>query len=164
MRVVRNECHHFTNSHLAIGLPSPPERLIYRLFLPDTRKTLVGAFFFMKPANRAIVQRSWGLLEAEAAQDKTHPHYGPAFKYDEFLVTGGPLRAILLTLGMVIGFGCMMVSPVRALPFFLRLLIHLPPQLRWLLKKVLPKPGEGPSESCVLCVCTLRKADVCTGL
>ncbi|KAJ7496625.1 Saccharopine dehydrogenase-domain-containing protein [Mycena latifolia] len=113
----------------AQGTPSPPNRLIYRLFLPDTRKTLVGAFFFMKEPNRAIVQRSWGLLEVESAKDKSQPHYGPAFKYDEFLVTGGAVRSVLLTLGFAVGVGLFLISPIR-----------------WLLKKFLPKPGEGPSE------------------
>ncbi|KAJ6578916.1 Saccharopine dehydrogenase-domain-containing protein [Mycena vulgaris] len=125
-RIARTE---FTLSP-AVGVPSSPSRLIYRLFLPDTRKTLVGAFFFMKAPNRAIVQRSWGLLEVESAHNKTQLHYGPAFKYDEFIVTGGAVRALLLTLGMVVGFGVFMISPIR-----------------WLLKKVLPKSGEGPSES-----------------
>ncbi|KAJ7750095.1 Saccharopine dehydrogenase-domain-containing protein [Mycena maculata] len=112
-----------------VGAPSPEPRLIYRLFLPDTCKTLVGAFFFPSLGNRAIVQRSWGLFEAAAAQDPTQLRYGPAFKYDEFLITGGVARALFVTLGITIAFGALSISPMR-----------------WLLKKVLPKPGEGPSE------------------
>ncbi|KAJ7122643.1 Saccharopine dehydrogenase-domain-containing protein [Mycena crocata] len=112
------------------GTLSPRGPLIYRLFLPDTRTTLVGAFFFAKPADRALVQRTWGLLEAEAVNDKTQPHYGPMFKYDEFVVTSGPASAILMTVGFTIAFALVMLSPIR-----------------WLLKKVLPKPGEGPSEA-----------------
>ncbi|KAJ7935359.1 Saccharopine dehydrogenase-domain-containing protein [Mycena leptocephala] len=114
----------------SIGVPLPRRPLVYRLFLPDTRKTLTGCLYFMARTDRALVQRTWGLLQAEAAEDKTHLHYGPTFKYDEFLVTGGAIRAMLLTLGMAIGAGFMMITP-----------------LRWLFKKVLPKPGEGPSES-----------------
>ncbi|KAJ7198493.1 Saccharopine dehydrogenase-domain-containing protein [Mycena pura] len=114
----------------AMGPPLPPPRLIYRLPLPDTGRTLTGAFFFMSPSNRALQLRSWGLLETAAATDKTQLRYGPTFTYDEFLVTGGPLRAVLITLAMAIGFGSFMISPIR-----------------WLLRKVLPKPGEGPSES-----------------
>ncbi|KAF8161736.1 Saccharopine dehydrogenase-domain-containing protein [Mycena galopus ATCC 62051] len=114
----------------SVGTPSPRPPLIYRLFLPDTGKTLTGAFYFMGPPNRAVVQRSWGLLEAEAAQDKSYLHYGPAFKYDEFWVAGGRVRALLLTFVMTVGLGAMLITPFR-----------------WLLKKVLPKPGEGPSES-----------------
>ncbi|KAJ7721479.1 Saccharopine dehydrogenase-domain-containing protein [Mycena metata] len=114
----------------ALGAPPLPRRLVRRLFLPDTRKTLTGAFYFMSPTNRALVQRTWGLFETESAKDRTLPRYGPAFKYDEFMVTRGPVSAVLLTLGMVIGFGAFMVSP-----------------LRWLLQKFLPKPGEGPSPS-----------------
>ncbi|KAJ7799990.1 Saccharopine dehydrogenase-domain-containing protein [Mycena olivaceomarginata] len=114
----------------AVGTPTPRRPLVYRLFLPDTGRTLIGALYFMAPVDRALLQRSWGLLEAEAAQDTSYHHYGPAFKYDEFIVTGGAVRAVLLTLAMAIGAGVMMVTP-----------------LRWLIKKVLPKPGEGPSES-----------------
>ncbi|KAJ6631388.1 Saccharopine dehydrogenase-domain-containing protein [Mycena sp. CBHHK59/15] len=99
-----------------LGRPSPRPPLIYRLVLPDTRRTLVGAFFFMRPSNRAVVQRT--------------VRYGPAFTYDEFMVTGGAVSALVVTFGLVVSFGCMMISP-----------------LRWLLKKVLPQPGEGPSES-----------------
>jgi hypothetical protein len=67
----------------------------------------------MAPVDRALLQRSWGLLEAEAAQDTSYHHYGPEFKYDEFMVTGGAVRAVLLTLAMAIGAGVMMVTPVR---------------------------------------------------
>ncbi|KAJ7176765.1 Saccharopine dehydrogenase-domain-containing protein [Mycena filopes] len=102
----------------ALGAPPLPRRLIHRLFLPDTRRTLTGAFYFMAPTNRALVQRSWGLFETET-EDRTLPRYGPAFKYDEFLVTGGPVSAVLLTLGMVIGFGAFMISPVRSFRPFL---------------------------------------------
>ncbi|KAJ7251141.1 Saccharopine dehydrogenase-domain-containing protein [Mycena haematopus] len=113
-----------------VGKPSPRRPLVYRLFLPDTGKTLTGAKYFMAHSDRSVVQRSWGLLEAEAAQDKSYVRYGPAFKYDEFLVTGSAVRAVLMTLGMAIGLGIILTTP-----------------LRWLLKKVLPQPGEGPSES-----------------
>ncbi|KAJ7431946.1 Saccharopine dehydrogenase-domain-containing protein [Mycena galericulata] len=115
----------------AVGTPYSKPRLIYRLFLPDMRKTLVGAFWVGSPANRSIVQRTWGLFQEEAAQDPTHLRYGPAFTYDEFMVTGGAFQAVFMTLGLAIGVGAMLFSP-----------------LRWLLKKtVLPKPGQGPSES-----------------
>ncbi|KAF7325310.1 Sacchrp-dh-NADP domain-containing protein [Mycena venus] len=105
----------------SVGMPSPRKPLIYRLRLPDTGKTLIGATYFMARADCSLVQRSWGLLEVEAAQDKSYLHYGPAFKYDEFFVTGSAVRAVLLTLGMAIGVGVMLVSP-----------------LRWLLKKSPP--------------------------
>jgi len=122
------------------GLPSPPNRFIYRLSLPSSR-TIVGAYFPMKSANLPIVQRTWGLLEYEArwnlegipkprevlAADKSR--YGPSFKYDEFLETPSTFRAVLLTIGMVLGVGSIMLPP-----------------LRWILQKLLPSPGQGPSE------------------
>jgi hypothetical protein len=109
----RRDAGHTNVCELAIGAPLPRRPLVYRLFLPDTRKTLTGCLYFMARTDRALVQRTWGLLQAEAAEDKTHLHYGPAFKYDEFLVTGGAIRAMLLTLGMAIGAGFMMITPVR---------------------------------------------------
>ena len=44
--------------------PSPPQ-LWYNLPIPGG-KDIYGAFFFMQPANRALVQRTAGLLELEA--------------------------------------------------------------------------------------------------
>ncbi|KAK7057760.1 Sacchrp-dh-NADP domain-containing protein [Favolaschia claudopus] len=113
-----------------VGKPPPRRPLIYRLFVPDIRKTIIGATYFMAHPDRSVVQRSWGLLELEAAENKSQIHYGPAFQYDEFMVTGGTVRAVILTVGMAIGLGAMLVAP-----------------LRWLIKKVLPKSGDGPSES-----------------
>ncbi|KAF7350915.1 Sacchrp-dh-NADP domain-containing protein [Mycena sanguinolenta] len=114
----------------SIGVLAPRRPLVHRLFVPDTSKTLIGSLFFMTQPDRLIVQRSWGLFEVEAAQDKSSVRYGPTFKYDEFLITGSALSAVLLTLSLVIGLRCMLIPP-----------------LRWLFKKFLPQPGEGPSES-----------------
>ncbi|KAJ7099360.1 Saccharopine dehydrogenase-domain-containing protein [Mycena belliarum] len=114
----------------ARGIPSPRSPLVYRMFLPDTGKTLVGGFWFMRNTNRSLVQRTWGLLETAAALDTAQVHYGPAFKYDEFIVTAGPVRAVLMTLGLAIGLGAFLITPIR-----------------WLLKKLLPQSGEGPTEA-----------------
>ncbi|KAJ7647761.1 Saccharopine dehydrogenase-domain-containing protein [Roridomyces roridus] len=114
-----------------VGLPSPKPRLVYSLTHPDTGKSLVGSFFFMLPANRAIVQRSWGLFEEAARDDPTHTRYGPSFTYDELFVTSGSMSALFMTLGMAVTASLMLLSPVR-----------------WFLKNfVLPKAGQGPSES-----------------
>lgn len=111
-------------STLVVGLPSPSIKFVYRLPIPNSRM-IVGSLFPMKAANIPIVQRTWGLLEYEArwkpdgspkpqevlAADKTR--YGPSFKYDEFLERPSTFRAMLLTIGMALGIGCLMVPPVR---------------------------------------------------
>jgi short subunit dehydrogenase-like uncharacterized protein len=80
--------------------------------------------FLMAPANVRIVHRSNALLDYL---------YGRDFVYAEAMPTGkgvlGATAAALLTGGvaaMFLGIGA--------------------PPVRWLLKRVLPKPGEGPSE------------------
>ncbi|KAJ7072889.1 NAD(P)-binding protein [Mycena amicta] len=112
-----------------VGAEQPPSRFVYSLRMPDTKKMLSGAFFFMSTANRPLQQRSWGLFETEAATDKTQLHYGPHFKYDEFLVTGSRLLGFFVSLAQAIVFSAFLFPPTR-----------------WLLKKLLPKPGEGPTE------------------
>ncbi|KAF7289302.1 Sacchrp-dh-NADP domain-containing protein [Mycena indigotica] len=112
-----------------VGVAQAPSRLVYRVRMPDTKQMLSGAFFFMSPANRPLQQRSWGLLEAEAARDETDIHFGPQFKYDEFFVTGSRLLGLFVTLTQALVFSLFLIPPTR-----------------WLLKQILPQPGDGPSE------------------
>ncbi len=82
--------------------------------------------FFMGPINSKIVRRSNVLLGYR---------YGKSFRYEEAILTGsGPLGCVKATIGAVGGRAFMMAmvsSPVR-----------------WLLKRyVLPRPGQGPSQS-----------------
>lgn len=57
----------------------PAFRLLYDLPIPGA-KTLRGAIFFMAPSNRAVVQRSFGLLALQAIESKGQcyriPHHG----------------------------------------------------------------------------------------
>ncbi|KAF9462382.1 Saccharopine dehydrogenase-domain-containing protein [Collybia nuda] len=123
------------------GLNRTPFNFSYSLDVPGA-KTLVGAFFFMKPTNKALVQRTFGLLELEAlkASGSTNSRssvttarrerYGPNFSYDEFIVMPSRLAAIMFSAAFAIGFG--MLTFVR--PF------------RWLVKKCMTQPGGGPSD------------------
>ncbi|KAF9562971.1 hypothetical protein CPC08DRAFT_662407 [Agrocybe pediades] len=116
-----------------VGLRSPPLRLLYNLAVPGAKK-LQGALFVMAPPNRAVVQRTFGLLEMEQkyAKDKLQARksaYGPDFCYDEFMVTSSTLHAVTLVASIIIGFGMMMIKPVREIA-----------------KKFLPQSGSGPSE------------------
>lgn len=80
--------------------------------------------FVMGPYNRQIVQRSNSL---------TKWSYGREFSYREVVDTGrGPLGAVTAT-AIAVGTGGLMAG------------LALGPT-RWLMDKVLPKPGEGPSE------------------
>ena len=52
---------------IAIGGIRPQFRLFYDLHIPGEHPT-IGSFFFMQPTNRALVQRSFGLLELQALE------------------------------------------------------------------------------------------------
>lgn len=111
-----------------------------------------GSFSLVSPYNRSVVLSSWGLLERirELHHDTTVDHsgnpdragnghtkgdcsvisYGPEFVYDEFMHAEGPIRALVMSL------------------LYLSLLFAMTilPPMRWLVKKLAPKSGEGPSE------------------
>lgn len=113
--------------------PSRPQ-FWYNLPIPGANE-IYGAFFFMQPTNRALVQRTAGLLELEAImhgdrKEAQLERYGSNFSYDEFVVMPSKLVSTMVTTAFVIGVGMLVL--VR--PF------------RWLVKKLMPQPGEGPSE------------------
>ncbi|GAA3049223.1 saccharopine dehydrogenase NADP-binding domain-containing protein [Gordonia defluvii] len=88
---------------------------------PSLRGTL--APFFMSSFNTRIVRRSNALLD-----------YGPAFRYGEAMSVGAvpivsTIASAVVAAGLGIGLGAMSFKPTRKL-----------------LDRVLPKPGEGPSE------------------
>lgn len=77
--------------------------------------------FVMAPYNTRVVRRSAGMLG-----------YGPHFRYEEVLRTGrGPAGAAAAA-AVAVGVGALAGG------------LAVPPT-RWLLDKVLPEPGEGPS-------------------
>ncbi|KAJ3815982.1 Saccharopine dehydrogenase-domain-containing protein [Lentinula aff. lateritia] len=98
------------------GKPSPPPRLKYSMSLPSTREAVVGGYFMMSSANRAIVQRSWGLLEWDSLTTKSiesrKQRYGPMV-YEEFMRQKSTFSSVLLTLTLLVGFSLMTLSPVR---------------------------------------------------
>lgn len=88
---------------------------------PSLRGTL--APFFMSSFNTRIVRRSNALLD-----------YGPDFRYGEAMSVGAvpivsTIASAVVAAGLGIGLGAMSFKPTRKL-----------------LDRVLPKPGEGPSE------------------
>lgn len=91
---------------------------------PDAKSWL--APFVMAGINTRVVHRS-NALQSYA--------YGKNFKYDEAMMTGPGLKGRLTSMALAAGMAGFLVSAA------------LPPT-RWVLEKyVVPKPGEGPSES-----------------
>ncbi|KAH9485646.1 Putative trans-acting enoyl reductase [Psilocybe cubensis] len=115
-----------------IGLKTQPFRFLYNLVIPGS-KTLTGGHWVMAASNKAIVERSFGLLEIQNLtaknKDSQIARYGPQFSYHEFMVTSGAVSAIVLTATLLIGFGLLLVKPIR----------HVA-------KAFLPKSGDGPTD------------------
>ena len=82
--------------------------------------------FFMGPINTRVVRRS------NALQGECGRPYGPSFRYQESFQTKSWLQAMAMTLGQGI---------------FERLLRSK--MGRSLIKRVVPKPGEGPSQTAI---------------
>ena len=80
--------------------------------------------FFMGPSNTRVVRRSNAL---------TGYAYGKRFRYREVMNVGSSFASPVIAAGVAAGMGGL----VAGLLF---------PPTRWLLDRVLPKPGQGPSE------------------
>ncbi|KXN89437.1 hypothetical protein AN958_05599 [Leucoagaricus sp. SymC.cos] len=115
------------------GHRPPSPQLYYKLPVPGARP-LIGAYFFMESANKALVQRTFGLLELDARTSNSKEaqlgRYGPDFVYEEFMVLPNVFTAVLYTLVFMAGF--LILAFVRP--------------VRWLATKLLPQSGEGPSD------------------
>lgn len=71
--------------------------------------------FPLANGNRAIVQRTWGLLEREARSSakSSNDQYGPEFQYEEFMVVQNAFLSLLVGLCIAIAFGSLIfLSPV----------------------------------------------------
>jgi hypothetical protein len=112
-------CENVPRNHLALSgrdwALSPvlgarsPTRLVYRL------GRLCGGISVFSKINRAIVQRTAGLLElARLSGVHAVPTYGPAFTYAEFMPTGNVVIAFFLSLTIVVFFVTLtFITPVR---------------------------------------------------
>ncbi|KAL9129068.1 MAG: hypothetical protein Q9217_002375 [Psora testacea] len=72
--------------------------------------------------NVAVVQRSWGLLAGGS-------YYGPKFQFREYVTVRNRLVGAAVHIALAIGMMALALSPVR-----------------WLLKKLVYAPGQGPSK------------------
>ncbi|KAJ7601182.1 Saccharopine dehydrogenase-domain-containing protein [Mycena floridula] len=104
------------------GKPSPKPKAIYQL----EQSSLAGSFYSMQPSNRAVVHRSWGLLEMAGSKNR----YGSSFTYDEFIVMPGRVAAAVFSCV----FGIFMLGMAYVPPF------------RWLVKTIGPKSGPSDAE------------------
>jgi len=117
-----------------VGL-APRFRFLYSLPVPGS-KTIKGGIFIMGDGNRALVQRTFGLLEIQSGgktstylkllplfcfvhlivpSDDKKRHlqsYGPDFCYSEFQATSGTLSALFLTTALIAGFTTLLIKPV----------------------------------------------------
>ena len=80
--------------------------------------------FFMGPVNTRVVRRSNALAGYA---------YGKQFRYREVMNVGSSFASPVIAAGVAAGMGGLVTG------------LAVPPT-RWLLDRVLPKPGEGPSE------------------
>ncbi|KAG1851335.1 Saccharopine dehydrogenase-domain-containing protein [Suillus subalutaceus] len=116
------------------GTHSPRPRMLYTL--PYSDRPVYGAWYFMAITNSQVVQRTWGLYEL--ARRVNHHNatavaplsYGPNFKYEEFVVLPSALYAMMYSITF---------AAIAAL-----LVLFQP--ARWFARRIMPGPGEGPSE------------------
>ena len=125
------------------GVHNPGGSFIYTFPKVPGRKAAYGAIFPLAPQNVATVQRTWGLLQlykvkaigqAQTSDDAVIPlPYGDDFTYGESMQAPSLFEAALLSFTIATALlGLLLFSTMR-----------------WLLRKVTPKPGDGPSDKYV---------------
>ncbi|KAF9222364.1 NAD(P)-binding protein [Gyrodon lividus] len=127
------------------GTPSPRPRAFYSL--PISNPPVQGALYLMAIGNLQVVQRSWGLFELAKRnsrlvfgpatsqpggghEDTSELSYGSQFKYEEFLALPTRLHSLLVVVFLATA----------------GLVMKLLPPARWLARRLMPQPGEGPTD------------------
>jgi hypothetical protein len=112
------------------GLPQPWRWSWALPLLPE----VTGGFYFMFMCDKHVVQRTWGLRrsaldssEKDARDEATRDAYAPNFVFEEFMTTDGHLTGVFLSAVFTVVWAALAWRPVR-----------------WLLRQVIPKPGQGP--------------------
>ncbi|KAK0226477.1 Saccharopine dehydrogenase-domain-containing protein [Armillaria fumosa] len=122
-------------------LQEKPFGLVRKLRIPYSDEILVGGRWFMSNVDRAIVQRTWGLLEYDAMEARLEGdterleaaekvRYGPRFTYGELSIRPNVFMAAVASLGLILSLVGLMITPIR-----------------FIVKKLVRKPGEGPNDS-----------------
>jgi hypothetical protein len=95
----------------------------------------------MAPQNLPLVHRTWGLKQ----QDSEEVAYGENFTYEEYQTMSSKSTTVV---GSAVGLTVMWLfqyAPVRY-PAFRETSAKTWLQMRWLVRKVAPAPGDGPSD------------------
>ncbi|KAI3608407.1 saccharopine dehydrogenase [Moniliophthora roreri] len=105
-----------------VGPSYPRNRVVYRLYEPQSQRTIVGGGGFTADNNRFVVHRSWGLPEQDAMGNrsslgKREARCGPSLIYNEFLETGGTLSALMVSVGVAFFWWSLAFAPVSAAVF-----------------------------------------------
>ncbi|KAL8793736.1 MAG: hypothetical protein Q9195_003677 [Heterodermia aff. obscurata] len=108
-------------------IPGPRSRSLEPLFTRLFGVRVVNGLGTMTTSiagssNRAIVQRSWGLLDKGK-------YYGPNFQYSEYLSVRNTLFGIAVHFAFALGSLLLLLRPIR-----------------WLMKRLVYAPGEGRSK------------------
>jgi len=108
-------------------------------------KIWYGGTFFMYSINRPVVQHTWSLFKRS---QNLHPEkvYGDNFVYSEIGAKPKYYQAVLDLLGLYVFLAGILFPPV-SLPLVTGayVLALTPSKTRWILKRILPQPGTGPS-------------------
>ncbi|KZV69400.1 NAD-P-binding protein [Peniophora sp. CONT] len=97
--------------------------------LPYPLNNVIGAYSIMSPMNRAIVERTFGLFEANKSK-APQLSYGPQFRYNEFSVSKGIISAYFTSALLALSMLSLAFAPVR-----------------WLFERAIPPSGNGPAEA-----------------
>ena len=99
----------------------------------------------MYSINRPVVQHTWSLFKR--SRDR-HPEkvYGDKFVYSEILAKSQYHQAVLYVFALYVFLAGILFPPVSLSPVAGTCVLALTSlQTRWILKRVLPQPGTGPS-------------------
>ncbi|KAL5512462.1 hypothetical protein ACEPAG_3115 [Sanghuangporus baumii] len=113
-----------------------PQRLKFVSSLPIVRPKRYGGIFFLIPFNITVVQRTRGLFTLYAdkfdkdGDSEDLPAYAEDYSYSESWAASNRFTAFFFSLGIAMGGACLLLFP----------------PLRWLFRKILPEPGQGPSD------------------
>ena len=114
----------------------PPAAAAYATPVPFTSPARFASYWVLSPPNTAVVQRSFGLREVAASspnakETEVSGRYGSTFRYAEYMVNGASrVRAAVLS---------------ATLFAYFAVIFNCAP-IRWIVKKILPSSGQGPSE------------------
>jgi len=133
--VLRRSMEPYSLSPIIGKQQKAPIELVSKLSLPRMfgGEAYRGSIMFAASNNIAVVQRTFGLFEvyhAEHGSDNDGICYGPDLIYTEFLRARNSFTAFFSSISLALSFASLLFKPTR-----------------YLFSKLVPKQGDGPSES-----------------